>query len=187
MLYANWLGTRFALFDGGRPATRCLLESRLVVGTAHKLVCFEVDGARLSRLLGNKVTDMSETERLSDAARQRADHPENYGEICPCEGHARITGPCGDTIEIWIQTGGDHIDKIGFTTTGCGSSRAAGSMATELALGKHLSAAEKIEQADILHALNGLPARSEHCALLAATTLQAAIKSVANKPDTVAR
>ena len=53
-------------------------------------------------------------------------------------------------------------------------------MATELALGKRLSVAENIGQADILRALSGLPAQSEHCALLAANTLQAAIRSVAD-------
>lgn len=121
---------------------------------------------------------MHDTAQFSAAVRQRADQPENYGEICPYNGHARITGPCGDTIEIWIQASGDCIDRIGFTSTGCGSSRAAVSMATELALGKNLSAAGETAQADILRALNGLPTRSEHCALLAASTFQAAIKSV---------
>ncbi|MGW8256801.1 MAG: iron-sulfur cluster assembly scaffold protein, partial [Thermoguttaceae bacterium] len=56
-----------------------------------------------------------------------------------------------------------------------GPSVAAGSMATELALGKPLEEAVKIEQTDILTSLCGLPKESEHCALLASNTLKAAI------------
>ncbi|MBM4093015.1 MAG: iron-sulfur cluster assembly scaffold protein, partial [Planctomycetes bacterium] len=90
-------------------------------------------------------------------------------------GHARITGPCGDTMEFWVQVADGQIAQIGFTTTGCGSSRSAGSMATELAVNRLLGEAARIEQPDILKALGGLPKDSEHCALLAANTLKAAI------------
>jgi Mrp family chromosome partitioning ATPase len=79
-------------------------------------------------------------------------------------------------MEYWISVLQGRIDRIGFTTTGCGTSRAAGSMATELALGKPAERAAKTEQADILNALGGLPPDSEHCALLASNTLKAAIQ-----------
>jgi len=70
----------------------------------------------------------------------------------------------------------EHIAEVGFTTTGCGPSRAAGSVATELAIGKPLREAAQIEQADILAALGGLPKELEHCALLASDALKAAIE-----------
>jgi len=79
-------------------------------------------------------------------------------------------------MEFWIQVIQKQVDRVGFTTTGCGPSRAAGSMATELALNKPLREAGFIEQADILEALGGLPRDSEHCALLATNTLKAAIQ-----------
>jgi nitrogen fixation NifU-like protein len=78
-------------------------------------------------------------------------------------------------MEFWVQVTEGHIVRAGFTTTGCGSSRAAGSMATELAVSRPIDEADRIEQADILKALGGLPKDSEHCALLAANTLKAAI------------
>ena len=77
--------------------------------------------------------EMVPIEGLSPAVAERFDNPRNYGPLESFNGHARITGPCGDTMEFWIssrRTG--RIDRIGFTTTGCGTSRAAGSMATEL-------------------------------------------------------
>ena len=113
---------------------------------------------------------------LSPAVLERFDKPRNYGPLESFNGHARITGPCGDTMEFWIQVTDKRIISARFTTTGCGTSRAAGSMATELAIERPIREAGFIEQADILDALGGLPKDAEHCALLASNTLKAAIR-----------
>ena len=114
--------------------------------------------------------------QVSPEAQERFERPRNYGPLAEWNGHVRITGPCGDTMEFWVQVTDKRIAKVGFTTTGCGPSRAAGSMATELAIGRPLRDAGLIEQADILKALGGLPKDSEHCALLASNTLRAAVR-----------
>jgi nitrogen fixation NifU-like protein len=119
---------------------------------------------------------MSDRESVSATARERFDHPRNYGPLDNWSGHARITGPCGDTIEIWLDIDNGKIARAGFVTDGCGSSRACGSMATELATGRSPEDAAGIEQAEILAALGGLPEKSRHCARLAADTLHAAIR-----------
>lgn len=119
---------------------------------------------------------MSAERALSLKAMERFERPRNYGPLDQWDGHARITGPCGDTMEFWLCVEGGRIDRIGFTTTGCGPSKAAGSMATELAVGKRLADAGNISQADILKALGGLPRDSEHCARLASNTLKAAVQ-----------
>jgi nitrogen fixation NifU-like protein len=49
-------------------------------------------------------------------------------------------------------------------------------MVTELATGKSVGEANKISQQDVLNALGGLPEESQHCALLAANTLKAAVR-----------
>jgi nitrogen fixation protein NifU and related proteins len=103
-----------------------------------------------------------------------AQNPRNHGALEDFNGHARITGPCGDTMEFWISALNDKIEQIGFTTTGCGTSHAAGSMATCLAKGKGVKNTLNLQQKDILDALGGLPKENEHCALLAANTLKAA-------------
>lgn len=113
--------------------------------------------------------------QVSQQASEHSERPRNYGPLPQFNGHARITGPCGDTMEFWLQVSEQRIAEAGFTTDGCGPSRAAGSMASELAIGKPLTEAAQIEQADILAALGGLPRESEHCALLASNTLKAAI------------
>jgi len=113
--------------------------------------------------------------QLSPQAQERSERPRNYGPLPEHNGHARITGPCGDTMEFWLDVSQGRIARLGFTTDGCGPSRAAGSMATELVVGRSVGEAAQIAQADVLAALGGLPKDSEHCALLAANTLKAAI------------
>lgn len=118
----------------------------------------------------------SEQQAFSLPVLERGDQPRNYGPLTPCDDRARITGPCGDTMEFWLRIDAGRIVQANFTTTGCGSSRAAGSMATELVLGKTTDQAKCLQQQDILQALGGLPKESEHCALLAANTLKAALR-----------
>ncbi len=105
-------------------------------------------------------SDKSEINVLGQASPQvaeRAHNPRNYGALENWNGHARITGPCGDTMEFWLQVVEKTIVSAGFTTTGCGPSRAAGSMATELAVNRLLREAGFIEQADILEAWVACP------------------------------
>jgi nitrogen fixation NifU-like protein len=102
-------------------------------------------------------------------------NPRNLGSLENADGFARVTGPCGDTMELWLRVNGDTIVETGFTTDGCGTTIASGSMVTEMAKGKSLAEARRIGQQEVVEALGGLPEENQHCALLAANTLKAAI------------
>jgi ATP-binding protein involved in chromosome partitioning len=91
------------------------------------------------------------------------------------DGHACITGPCGDTMEFWLRIREGRIVRAQFITDGCWPSIASGSAAAKLAEGKTLEEAARISQDAVLEAVGGLPEESRHCALLAATTLTAAV------------
>jgi nitrogen fixation NifU-like protein len=112
----------------------------------------------------------------SETVIDHAMNPRNLGPMPDADGFARITGPCGDTMEVWLKVNNNTITVVNFMTDGCGPSIASGSMVTELAKGKNIAKALKISQEDVLKALGGLPKESQHCALLAADTLKAAIK-----------
>jgi len=103
-------------------------------------------------------------------------NPRNLGDMADASGFGRVTGPCGDTIEIWLKVKNGIVAEATFLTDGCGTSVASGSMATELAKGRSIPEVLKVSQQDILEALGGLPKESAHCALLAANTLKEAIK-----------
>jgi nitrogen fixation NifU-like protein len=103
-------------------------------------------------------------------------NPKNLGEMSAHDGLGKLTGPCGDTMQIYLKVKDGKVTNVSFWTDGCGPSIASGSMVTELAKGKIVPEAQKITQQDILDALGGLPEDSLHCALLAANALKEAIK-----------
>jgi len=91
-----------------------------------------------------------------------------------------VTGPCGDTIEIWLKVKSDKITNATFLTDGCEATVATGSIVTELAKGKSIPEALKINKQHVLNASGGLPDESMHCALLATHTLREAIMDYLN-------
>jgi nitrogen fixation NifU-like protein len=112
----------------------------------------------------------------SEAVVEHSMNPRNLGELEDADGFGRVTGPCGDTMHMWLKVKDGTISDASFMTDGCSTTIASGSMVTELAKGKSVAEAQKISQKYILNALGGLPEESQHCALLAANTLRTAIK-----------
>jgi nitrogen fixation NifU-like protein len=96
-------------------------------------------------------------------------------------GHARVDGPCGDTMEFWVRVRNGTMERVTFQTDGCGSSLACGSMTTVLAEGKSVTAVAALGQEAVLEALGGVPKEAEHCALLAINTLRAACADWASR------
>ena len=112
----------------------------------------------------------------SETTIDHAMNPRNMGNLKDADGFAKVTGPCGDTMEIWLKVRNGTVSDAGFMTDGCGTTIASGSMVTEMARGRNIVEFQRISQQDVLNALSGLPEESEHCALLAANTLKAALR-----------
>lgn len=103
-------------------------------------------------------------------------NPRNFRKIENPDGHAKVKGPSGDTMEMYLRTDKENISKCGFQTDGCGTTIVCGSVATELALNKSFIQALGLVSADeILKRLGGLPQSDVHCAQLAAETLRRAL------------
>ena len=127
----------------------------------------------------NHELKLSEARNIySETVMKHAENPRNRGIIQKADGYAKITGPCGDTVEIWLETNDNIICRTTFTTTGCYASIASGSIVTEMIKGKSVSDAIKTNQQDVLNALGGLPEKKKHCALLATDTLKKAINDL---------
>ena len=93
------------------------------------------------------------------------------------DGFARIKGPCGDTMYIYLRIDGTRIADAKFMTDGCGTTIACGSALTDLVRGKEIRLASRIKHVHVLEALGGLPDEHIHCSVLAVGTLRAAIKN----------
>jgi ATP-binding protein involved in chromosome partitioning len=78
--------------------------------------------------------------------------PANFGPLRGASANARLTGPCGDTMEMWLGIGDQRVRRASFITDGCTSSIACGSMAAWLAEGKSLDEARRLEPAEVLKA-----------------------------------
>jgi nitrogen fixation NifU-like protein len=120
-------------------------------------------------------------EKFSETVIEHAMNPKNLGNIEEYDAFADYTGPCGDTMQIWLKVKDGSIDSATFMTDGCGTTVASGDIITELVRGKSIDEARKIDQKEVLDALGGLPEESEHCALLAERTLKQALDSYAEK------
>jgi nitrogen fixation NifU-like protein len=103
-----------------------------------------------------------------------AQRPRNHGLMPRFTGHACLKGDCGDVMAIWVGVEGGVVTSAAFLTTGCGTSHACGSMATVLVKGRRLNEAMRLTDREILDALHGLPVEHEHCAVLAAVTVNEA-------------
>jgi len=101
--------------------------------------------------------------------------PSNLERLSDPDARAIVTGPCGDTMEIYLLLDGEIVRHASFMTDGCGPTVACGSMLTKLLRGMPLADARSLEPRRLRDALGGLPPESEHCADLAIMTLRRAI------------
>lgn len=124
-------------------------------------------------------------ERIFDEAREaygergfdRWRNPRFHGPMESPDAHGRITGECGDTMQIFLKFENDRVTKASYLTNGCASSGISGSFAAELALGKNPDELAQISGEDVLKAIGRLPEGDRHCAVLAAGTLQEALNN----------
>ena len=103
-------------------------------------------------------------------------NPRNVGEIENADGHAQTTGPCGDQMEMWIRIINETIQEATFWTSGCATTIAAGSIAADIATGMTIPEALRINPAQVIEALDGLPEENKDCALMAAETIKSAVR-----------
>ena len=104
-------------------------------------------------------------------------NPLYRGALGDPDGYARVTGPCGDTMEIFLRFDNDRINEAAFETDGCGSSAVCGSFAAEMALGKTPDELLDVTGDRILEKMEGAPEKEQHCAHLAGETLQEALSN----------
>ncbi|MGM0663259.1 MAG: iron-sulfur cluster assembly scaffold protein [Thermodesulfobacteriota bacterium] len=102
-------------------------------------------------------------------------NPLYAGTMADADGYGRVTGSCGDTMEIYLKFEGDTVCEALFRTDGCGSSTICGSFAAELAHGRTPDELADVSGEMILKTLGSFPKEDQHCAFLAAETLQEAL------------
>ena len=120
-------------------------------------------------------------------------HPKNMGSIKDADGIGRVGNiVCGDQMTLYIKVKrakgakgekgeGEIISDIKFESFGCAAAIATSSMITELARGKTLAEALKLNRETVAKELGGLPPIKMHCSNMAAQALHKAIEDYKSK------
>lgn len=100
----------------------------------------------------------------------------NVGNIENPSVQEAYTGPCGDTLEVYLKIESNVIKDAKFQAIGCAGAFSSGSALMEMIRGKTLEEAEKITEEGIINFLGGIPKQKFHCTCLARRTLKMAIE-----------
>ena len=128
----------------------------------------------------NKLQDTVFTEAkeaLGKKGFERWRNPKFCGPIPEADSYGKLTGECGDTMEMYLRIQDGRVEKVGYMTDGCSSSSIAGSFAAELAMGKTFEEVLDLRGTDVLQMIGRFPENEEHCAHLAVRTLQEALNT----------
>lgn len=109
--------------------------------------------------------------------------PNNFGPMRDASTHARVTGPCGDTVDVWLRIDAGKIRKGSFMSDGCGYSVHCCSTAVQLAVGMRPEDAAHMTREQVLEAAGPIPPDHRHCALLAANTIRETINHFHALPE----
>lgn len=113
--------------------------------------------------------------------------PHNYGKMKNPDGVGKVGNPiCGDVMHLYIKVekdkkGREIIKDIRYETFGCVAAISTSSVVTDLAKGKTLQQALKIDSNKVVKSLGGLPEIKYHCSLLAVDALKKAINDYLSK------
>ena len=98
-----------------------------------------------------------------------------FGRMNDPTAAATITGPCGDTMEVYLVVRDDSIQEIKYHTDGCVNTRSCGHAIARRALGRNVTDALSISAGELIRSGECHPAEGRHCAILAVSTLYRAI------------
>jgi len=87
-----------------------------------------------------------------------------------------LTGPCGDTMKIYLKLIGGRVENAKIQVLGCPGAIASAMAAMELIRGKTIEEAVEITDRDIFRMLGEIPDEKQHCIRLTNKTIQKAIE-----------
>ena len=113
--------------------------------------------------------------------------PKFAGELKNPSGLGQVgNAACGDIMKVFIKVNKDKkgkeiIKDIKFKTMGCVAAIASSDAVCEIAKGKSLKEAKKINKNQILKKVGKLPQIKHHCSILGEEALMKAIEDYENK------
>lgn len=136
----------------------------------------------MARKLAKEELELLEKSGYSKKVIEYYGNKVNVGTIEDADTTLAHTGPCGDTIKLYLKFNQNGtIENAKFQYLGCPGAASSGSALTKLVKDKTLEEAKKITEENILKELGGLPKLKLHCPKLAITTLRKTIEEYERK------
>mgnify|MGYP001183595465 FL=1 len=104
------------------------------------------------------------------------------GRLNDPDASASVTGPCGDTMEFYLNIKDGKITEIRYHADGCGVTKACGAIVSFYADGRPLAEAFFVSPGLIVKTMGGVPDDHKHCPVLAATAFYRALGDYLTKP-----
>ena len=121
---------------------------------------------------------MREMLSLSGYADKAIDYyliQKNMGVLKDADQVTELTGPCGDTMKIFLKLENDHIKDAKIQVLGCPAAIASAMAAMDYIKGMTMDEAMEVKDRDVFRMLEDLPNQKQHCIRLTIKTLQKAI------------
>jgi nitrogen fixation NifU-like protein len=104
----------------------------------------------------------------------------NLGSLPNADQVSELTGPCGDSMKVYLRVDHGRIQDAKVQVLGCPGAVASAMVAMELAKGKTIEEAHAIRDRDIYRILEEVPEQKQHCIRLSIKALQKALEEYSN-------
>lgn len=112
----------------------------------------------------------------TDLVLEHYENPRNAGDLQAPDGVATVENPaCGDTMRLSVRIRDGRVVEARFKSQGCPAAIAAGSITTQMVVGRSLEEASRLTNEEVALALGGLPPAKVHCSVLAEQAVRAVI------------
>lgn len=125
-----------------------------------------------SNLIREMLLGSGYSEKAVDYYLQRP----NMGSLPDADQVTEMTGPCGDTMKIFLKIEDDRIQDSRIQVLGCPGAVASAMATMEMIKGLTLKEAADLKDRDVFRLLEDLPDQKQHCIRLAVKTLQKALE-----------
>ena len=99
----------------------------------------------------------------------------NMGSLPDPDQVSELTGPCGDTMKVYLKVDEGRIKDARVQVLGCPGAVASAMVAMELIKGKTLAQAQTIKDRDIYRILQEMPEKKLHCIRLSVKAMKKAL------------
>jgi nitrogen fixation NifU-like protein len=105
------------------------------------------------------------------------------GSLPEADQITEMTGPCGDTMKVYLKLSGDTVTDVKYQVLGCPGAIAAAMAAAEMVRGKRLTETLDLKDRDVFRKLEAIPEQKQHCIRLAVKTLQKAAQDYLSRKE----